>query len=67
MINLIGCSKDNFFKLLELMNYKLKNSKEKNEELFVYKPKIIRDKKIKKNKKATQENPFQKLSEIRFR
>ena len=30
MINLIGCSKENFFKLLELMEYKSKKIKKKN-------------------------------------
>ena len=30
MINLIGCSKENFFKLLELMDYKSKKKKKKN-------------------------------------
>ena len=39
MINLIGCSKENFFKLLKLMEYKSKN---KNEEFFTYKPKLIK-------------------------
>ena len=61
MINLIGCSKENFFKLLELMEYKSKN---KNEEFFTYKPKLMKNKKI---GKADKNNPFEKLSGLRFR
>ena len=62
MINLIGCSKENFFKLLELMEYKSK--KNKKEEFFIYKPKLTKNKKLKKISKNT---PFKKLSELRFR
>ena len=62
MINLIGCNKENFFKLLDLMNYKPK----KGEEFFIYKPKPHVNKRLKKNKKITKNNPFSKLSEIRF-
>ena len=61
MINLIGCSKENFFKLLELMEYKSKNKKE---EFFIYKPKLIKNKKV---EKTSKNNPFEKLSELRFR
>ncbi len=64
MINLIGCSKENFFKLLELMEYKSKKSKEL-EEFFVYKPKFTKNKI--KTKKSSKNNPFEKLSELRFR
>ncbi|RZO48020.1 MAG: helicase [Candidatus Pelagibacterales bacterium] len=62
MINLIGCSKENFFKLLELMEYKSK--KNEKEEFFVYKPKQTKDK---KSKEISKNNPFEKLSELRFR
>ena len=61
MINLIVCSKENFFKLLELMEYKSKN---KNGEFFTYKPKLIKNK---KTRKTSKNNPFEKLSELRFR
>jgi len=64
MINLIGCSKENFYKLLELMQYKRAKIKQNNEEYFQYKPKF--SKKI-KNKKISKGSPFQKLSELRFR
>ena len=66
MINLIGCSKKNFFKLLELMEYKPKKNNDKKEEFFIYKPKLIKDKRFKKNKKTSKNNPFEKLSELRF-
>ena len=82
MINLIGCSKENFYKLLELMQYKRAKIKQNNEEYFQYKPKKMKDSKeeyfiykpnflknrIKKDKnKSTKDNPFGKLSEFRFR
>ena len=54
MLNLLGCNKDNFKKLLKSMNYKVID---KDKELFFkYSPK----KKIKKtfNKKVIKENPF---------
>ena len=38
MINLIGCNKENFFKLMELMLYKRKTIKKNKEEFFVYQP-----------------------------
>ena len=67
MINLLGCSKENFFKLLELMHYKRKQMKENNEDFFVYNPKYIKDKKSKARIKIDKNNPFDKLSELRFR
>ena len=65
MINLIGCSKENFFKLLKLMKYI--SNKDKNNELFIYKPQPINNKKLKENKKIGIDSPFEKLSRIRFR
>ena len=67
MINLIGCSKENFFKLLELMNYKPKKSENNKKDLFVYKPRVLKQNKINKSKKISKDNPFKKLSELRFR
>ena len=65
MINLIGCTKENFFKLLELMHYKSKKIGDNKEDFFVYKPKYLtKNKKI--AKKVNKNNPFNKLSEIRF-
>ena len=62
MINLIGSNKEDFFKLLDLMNYKRKVVKDK--ELFIYQPKYI---KKKHRKIENKDNPFDKLSELRFR
>ena len=67
MINLIGCSKENFYKLLELMNYKLVKKDANKEVFFKYQPKNIKNKKNKFAKKITKNNPFEKLSELRFR
>jgi len=67
MINLIGCSKDNFYKLLELMNYKKEKTSNEKEIFFKYVPKNITNKKNKFSKKIGKNNPFEKLSELRFR
>ena len=67
MINLIGCSKENFLKLLELMEYKPKKDTNKKEEVFIYKPSTTKNKRLIKNKKISRNNPFEKLSELRFR
>jgi len=67
MINLIGCSKENFFELLKLMSYKPKKTAENKEDFFIYQP-FLRNKKNKAfAKKSNKSNPFGKLSEIRFR
>ncbi len=60
MLNLLGCTKDNFKKLIQKMNYK---TFEKNKEIyFKYAP----QKKIKKSfsKKNIKENPFQVLKNL---
>ena len=41
--------------------------KENNEDFFVYNPKYIKDKKDKTRIKIDKNNPFDKLSELRFR
>ena len=66
MINLIGCNKENFFKLLELMQYKRKKVEENEQDYFVYQPKYIKRVDRKGSKKSKKDNPFDKLSEIRF-
>ena len=66
MINLIGCNKENFFKLLKLMEYKPKKIEGSKEELFIYKPKFLKNKKEKDNKKIGKDNPFDKLLRLRF-
>ena len=59
MLNLLGCSKDNFKKLIKNMNY---NVIEKEDNLFFkYKPK----KSLKKNnRKISKENPFNVLKNL---
>tara|TARA_Y100000590_G_scaffold314231_1_gene355244 strand:- start:24 stop:2504 length:2481 start_codon:yes stop_codon:yes gene_type:complete len=63
MINLIGCNKENFLKLLELMEYKPKKVGDNKEEFFIYKPKFLKN----KSQKINKDNAFSKLSELRFR
>ena len=60
MLNLLGCSKDNFKKLIQKMNYRVS---EKNEDLFF---KYFPQKKPKKtfNKKTDKENPFEVLKNL---
>ena len=67
MINLIGCTKENFFEILELMEYKRKKIQGDKEEFFIYKPKFAREKGKKNDKKVSKDSPFDKLSELRFR
>ncbi len=67
MINLIGCNKENFFKLLKAMDYKPKKIKDDKEDYFTYKPKFFKNKtKDMKISKSNKNNLFQKLSELRF-
>ena len=62
MLNLLGCNKDNFKRLLQNMNYKII---EKNNELFFkYMPK--RTNKLKIDKKTAKENPFTVLKNLNF-
>ena len=60
MLNLLGCSKDNFKKLLKKMGYKIFDKEE--ETFFKYSPL----KQFKKNpvKKASSENPFKILKNL---
>ena len=44
-----------------------KKIKDDKEEYFMYKPRFLKHDKIKKEKKITKDNPFEKLSELRFR
>lgn len=60
MLNLLGCSKDNFKKLLQNMNYKIFDKDD--ETYFKYNP----VKKFKKNsiRKISNENPFKILKNL---
>ena len=61
MLNLLGCSKDNFKKLLKNMNYKI--IEKENELFFKYVPKKNLKKPIKAN---TKESPFGVLKDLNF-
>jgi ATP-dependent RNA helicase SUPV3L1/SUV3 len=62
MLNLLGCSKENFKKLLQSMNYKIID---KNDEIFFkYVPK--RNNKKILIKKITKESPFKILKKLSF-
>jgi len=62
MMNLLGCTKENFFRLMDLMNYKKQNS---DENIFVYKG-SKKEKKMKKSFKKIY-NPFKKLESLSFK
>ena len=63
MLNLLGCSKENFKKLLIKMNYKVF---EKEKEIyFKYNP-VKKFKKV-SMKKASKENPFEVLKNLNLR
>ena len=63
MLNLLGCSKENFKKLLHKMNYKV--FEKDNETYFKYSP----SKKFKKftPKKISNESPFKVLKNLNLR
>ena len=64
MVNLIGCSNENFLKLLTRMKYKY----EKKENTIYFKYISNKSKKIfKKFKTKNTDNPFKILSEVNFK
>ena len=63
MLNLLGCSKDNFKKLIQRMNYKA--YEKDNEIYFQYSPKKVKVKKVFK-KTNTGDSPFKILKNINF-
>ena len=63
MLNLLGCSKENFKKLLQKMGYKVFNKAD--EIFFIYNP-IKKFNKI-VNKKASKENPFKILKNLKLK
>ena len=62
MMNLLGCTKENFYKLMKLMNYK--RHKEKDTYLFLGE-KRIKNKRILKDK--DRYNPFKKLLSLNIK
>ena len=64
MLNLLGCSKEDFLKLLKKMDY---YSYKKNDEIyFKYSP-IKKNKKQFSSKILNNENPFSVLKNINFK
>ncbi len=63
MLNLLGCNKSNFLKLIKLMNYKY--FEKENETYFKYVPKKI--KKVKKYLEGKKNSPFDVLNELSFK
>jgi len=61
MMNLLGCSKENFFKLMNYMNYK----KDKEEDTYIFKGE--KKKKEKLFKFDNKENPFNKLRTLNIK
>ena len=61
MMNLLGCSKENFFKLMNYMNYK----KDKEEDTYIFKGEKKKKEKLFKFDK--KENPFNKLRALNIK
>ena len=62
MLNLLGCSKENFKKLIKCMGYKI--TEKDNDIFFKYMPKKIIKKSF--NKKGKRENPFGVLKNLKI-
>ena len=63
MMNLLGCTKENFFQLMDLMNYKKYNKDDEN--AFVYKG-VKKEKAVKRFIKKNN-SPFKKLESLNFK
>ena len=61
MMNLLGCSKENFYKLMDLMNYK----KDKDKDTYIFYGDRKKDKKILKKRKIS--SPFEKLLSLNIK
>ncbi len=61
MMNLLGCSKENFFKLMNYMNYK----KDKEEDTYIFKGEKKKKKKL--FRFDNKENPFNKLRTLNIK
>ena len=64
MLNLLGCSKENFVKLIKKMNYKI--FEKNNETYFKYIP-IKKFNKNYKYKSNDKDNPFKILKQMSFK
>ena len=64
MLNLLGCSKDSFIKLIQKMNYK---TFEKNDETYFKYAPVKKFKKNYKFKSNNKDNPFSVLKQISFK
>ena len=64
MLNLLGCSKDSFIKLIQKMNYK---TFEKNEETYFKYAPVKKFKKNYKFKSNNKDNPFSVLKQMSFK
>ena len=62
MLNLLGCSKENFKKLLQKMGYK---TYEKEQDMF-FKYNPVKKFKKTQNKKVSNENPFKVLKNLKL-
>ena len=61
MMNLLGCSKENFYKLMILMNYK----KDKADETYIFSGDLKKNKKFIRNKSIS--SPFDKLRSLNLK
>ena len=63
MLNLLGCNKDNFLKLIKIMNY---THFEKNNEIyFKYKP--LKKNNMNRMKTINKDNPFNILNQLNLK
>ena len=66
MMNLLGCTKEKFLKLIESMNYKMERSDKDGEIFFKYMPKKVKNKKFSLKEKIKDDSPFNILTNITF-
>ena len=64
MLNLLGCNKENFMKLLKRMNYRVFDRN--NEVYFKYFP-LKKNKKKLKTKSKFEDSPFSKLVQLNLK
>ena len=64
MLNLLGCNKENFIKLMEKMNYK---SSSKGQDIYFKYNLKKKLRKINNNKNIDNDNPFKILKEMRLK